>query len=354
MHRKIFESTDYDFIDYETRYVIEGNEHLKKELPYHYSLKICYIPPYKNERDFIRECIESIVKDNPNIYFDSINYDHKLILLNIKYRSQKGEKLNLDAIQQKLNQDFFHNMTDLSNELKTERGNTDINQISLFNVYKLINDIKKKYNESEAEYLAKYNKLITRTDLKIIKMTYTKSDTIEIVFNNGATAVFQKTNTANPDWTLYSSCSYNQQLIILGLIAPDLNLFEKHTEKFKEKTESTDKIIKSSNSPFNVELLHILSNQLIRINALFNNQNNTLFSIFADGEYSYSINSGIVLSNIIDNEQNILKNIYVNINECPEWMIPYLKQIREDELAEPKYISDNKKLVMENKRWKIC
>ena len=42
-----------------------------------------------------------------------------------------------------------------------------------------------------------------------------------------------------------------------------------------------------------------------------------------------------------------MKNIYVDINDCPFWMQDNLKQIRKTELAEPK-VNHEKVKVLEN------
>lgn len=55
-----------------------------------------------------------------------------------------------------------------------------------------------------------------------------------------------------------------------------------------------------------------------------------------DGSYTYYCDSNEVLNIIKDNETEILKRIFVKINDCPEWMQQELHELRKQQLQQQK------------------
>lgn len=106
------------------------------------------------------------------------------------------------------------------------------------------------------------------------------------------------------------------------------------------------------------------SNFLVNINSYgvsiyVTNPNNRLQNEFKllvpsyDDKYSTECNSSSVIEAVKGNEGEILKRIYVNINDCPLWMREILRMNRKQEIEEVNKLEKIKKQKEENKQKRL-
>ena len=98
----------------------------------------------------------------------------------------------------------------------------------------------------------------------------------------------------------------------------------------------------------------INSNFLININhygvkILDKNSNFNLASYAFSEEYDYQFNSDLIMETLRNNEDLLLKKIFVKIEDCPKWSIGKLYKFRQNQLEEERIYKEEQR-ILEEKR----
>lgn len=296
--------------------------------------------------EIAKKYMKIIIEDSPNLYEMEAKYNQNTHIMEINYRTIDDKDLDFCMINYALNNNSFKTTHDVIPFLTESHINDNIDEISLYQVVRLINDTRKKYYNSLNNFIDLCNKRIEKNEEneKIKHIEYISKYHFKIILINDTELHLYNNHN---DWK-FDDSSLEQYFYLLGKINNLLPMFLKHHQEFEHITKETNSVrIKSSNLPFSPLIHPITSNYILKLDTVIDGKPERLFSMFDFNKYSYSIDSGIILSNTIDNEENILKNIQVNIKDCPSWMQPYLTKMREDELAKPK--NDIKQLTKEMK-----
>ncbi len=224
-------------------------------------------------------------------------------------------------------------------KLLSQPENNDINYISLKSVYHLLNqkNIKTYIKNCENELYSLLNE--TFSDIYQVEIKTVNKNTFKFYIETDDDSKDRyKLNKTNNDWYINQNESANDCLDIIKLVGPIIQDFLSKTEKkllISEKLKSNlkDEPFTIKNPTTNLDISFDSSGIIISSNDIFK----LLCDIQTDN-YQYQNVSLSVMNILNNNEENILKNIYLPIEEFPTWFQEILKRTREDELAKPKYI----------------
>ena len=224
-------------------------------------------------------------------------------------------------------------------KLLSQPENNDINYISLKSVYHLLNqkNIKTYIKNCENELYSVLNETFSDIDQVEIKTVNTNTFKFYIETDDESKDRY-KLNKTNNDWYINQNESANDCLDIVKLVGPIIQDFLSKTEKkllISEKLKSNlkDEPFTIKNPTTNLDISFDSSGIIISSNDIFK-----LLCDIQKDNYQYQNVSLSVMNILNNNEENILKNIYLPIEEFPTWFQEILKRTREDELAKPKYI----------------
>ena len=120
--------------------------------------------------------------------------------------------------------------------------------------------------------------------------------------------------------------------------------------KFREYNEQGTYGCRALNSCF---FFDIYSNGVSIHNKEYNFRSDFELELISDSfKYSYNVNSNSVLEVLRDNEDKVLKNIFVNISDCPEWMQEELHSLRINQLEEEQIIFEEEQRKIEEEKKK--
>lgn len=213
-------------------------------------------------------------------------------------------------------------------KILVSKKNTDSSCISVYDVAKLF---KMKFDdfENHREYwsnliLDELEVIIFNLDNVFIEYHDKKPKEIKINFftPEPKTVVFSK---EKGDLYIKESELYeNDTKKLLKLIG---NIVLEMFDDFKNldiKSTYYDKFAKSVNANF---YINFALNQV----EIYNKDFSLKYSNFSE-DYEYECNSNKLLNVISGYEDELFKNIFVNIDDCPEWSKPFLYEIRQKQL----------------------
>ncbi len=295
-------------------------------------------------------CLKTLLLNNKEVQFKYWNYDDKLLTI------ITDKKVNIDKWNEFINKTRINDMNELTEQLNIRSQNDNSNQISLYSVYQFIKNMYKKQNDIAKQYINNYNSIIN--DKMKVKMNvnniYLRSDDhiiINIYYNHTYEIDLYKDEFG---WYHFSSYFNAENDDIENIIKQFLGRISPYLDKYQQDTIIYTKLEKEiQNWP--VESVNSKLLATINFNTGITVYTNTdkeinLFNIFYQPTkevFEYQTNYMLILNLLINHGYDILNNMYIDINQMPEWMVPYLKQIREDELAKPKYIETDPQEVMQ-------
>lgn len=129
---------------------------------------------------------------------------------------------------------------------------------------------------------------------------------------------------------------------VLGESGDVISAFYDECLKYSDFNTQNSEKIKSLNSIFFVNI----NNEGIDL-FLENGNFKMHYRIYRtySSKYSYDCNSNNVISIFRDKEDEILKRIFVKIEDCPQWSHPLLKEVREKQLSKEKRLKLVRRII---------
>ncbi len=203
--------------------------------------------------------------------------------------------------------------------------------ISLNSVVNILKIDKYKYEEllsNGVERLEYY----TYLEVKSLKLNYYELIFSLIINNENQKFRFER---KNDDWYVDFKNSNHLATKVSARIAPVTKKIEKECKNsfmFCNYLASHEiQEIETINNPLKISLCK--RGIVIEYGELL-----SLHFDIESNEFEYDYVSNSITSLLYNNEEILLNRLYVPINKFPSYIQPYLKQIREDELAKPKCI----------------
>lgn len=288
----------------------------------------------------LEKCLKIIFESNPTVVFNTIQYsknDKKVYFYTNEVISTK-EYENSVITKHKPISSSKEILEELKNIFVAEK-NKDNNCISLYDLLTLLKKVNFKYENLIESYERRLDYLIKckyyRAHIRVNSFDY---NTNELIIRFGYEDYkydinFDKIKFTKKDGDLFvtESETYraNEVLAVLGKELSNLyDEFEKYRD-FKEK--------------YMHGLTSINSNFLIDVSqygvSIYPKNTNIFSSDFVlkaysyTNKYKYNCNSNVVLNEFLGKETEVLKRIFVRIEDCPEWSQPILFKIRQKQLA---------------------
>ena len=300
------------------------------------------------KEDEIEDCLKTIFESNPNVTFNTIQYskiDEMIYLYTDKYISTKvWEQVWINKSLKPLKplkplkniKEILEEITELLS--KEEPKTADC--IALYDVVKLINDVKNKLNNIQKTY---YNCFTNKLNRRIIikNFDYEKKQlNIDLYFGNKFYSIpFTKQDgdlcVVESETKDFHQLHYHELLYNIG---KELSELYDELMKFNDFDQQQVWGIKPLNSNFLVDINHwcvVIHDDPI---TLFNDFE---LSFEVDyNKYKYRCNSTSVATALQGKEDELFKKIFVKIDDCPEWSRQKLYQIRQKQLEEEKRLED--------------
>ena len=261
--------------------------------------------------------------DNNNINISNISRKH------VEYAPVLNEKEILEEIKKAfLNEQIKDSdnisLYDLASIIKTE--------------YKKLEEIKKVNSEKlEEVYNTKTN---SNKSILIHDFDYKNNEmSIGVSFFSDWPNIYFKKNNDN----LYVS---RTETILSDKLFPVL--FKELNSCYDEFMEYEDYykqqcLINAVNSNFLININHY------GVKILDKNSNFNLASYAFSEEYDYQFNSDLIMETLRNNEDLLLKKIFVKIEDCPKWSIGKLYKFRQNQLEEERIYKEEQR-ILEEKR----
>lgn len=222
------------------------------------------------------------------------------------------------------------------NRLLVSKDNKENNNISLYEIVKLMKEELKKYDRMIKSYESYFSNFINskyncNCNVIIQGFDYSKNELkISLLYYNDW---FNVTFSKN-DRILYikESTSHKIKNILLELkteIAKLYDEFFKYTEYFEQETYN----VRSANSKF---LINISRHRISIFNKQKTNNLNKYFELYLTSDtevYNLNCSSNNILCSLQEKEKRIFQKIFVKIKDCPKWTHEKLYKIREKQLA---------------------
>ncbi len=209
--------------------------------------------------------------------------------------------------------------------LEAER-NKDENSIAIYDVINLVRAKRKECQSSDRDLYYRISGL-TGLDYLYLDIDYDSENRYLIVSYRCDRMFFTK---QNDDLVLVKSECYKAK-DILGKCGTEIS--ERYDKFIQDISFYRDYMnnVQSTNSNFKI------NSDEYSVDIKYNNSF-TLSAMTYENEYQYDCNSNNVTSICRNNEDEIFKRIFVNIEDCPEWTHEKLYAIRKEQLKEQEKI----------------
>lgn len=307
------------------------------------------------EEFWLESCLNKIFESNSNVTFNTVQYskkDKKVYFYTDQNISTKAwDDRNLVSYKP------LKNSISILEEIKrilVAENNFDANCVSLYDVAKLL--AKREYDmEQTKEHYHSFLKNKCKSiyhnfwGLVVYKLDYDNNelrlginfsgnfmDYKEIVFAKNNNDLYLKSDSTEfgKGRELFLNCSS-----IIDECYDELMKFKDYENQFRYG-------LRALNSCF---FINISSNGVSIFNNNFQLQSDFVLRLYSD-KYSYDCNSNSILEVLRGNEDNVLKKIFVNISDCPEWMQEQLHSLRINQLEEEQRVFDEEQKRLEEER----
>lgn len=290
----------------------------------------------------LEKCLKTIFESNPNVIFNTIQYsknDKKVyfytneVISTKEYEESKITKYKPISSSTEI-------LEELKNIFVAER-NKDNDCVSLYDVLNLLKKENYQYKNKKESYESQLDYLINNKydDVGIIVYGF-DYDTNELRIGFRYFKNYDKLNFTkkNGDLFITQSETYrgNDVLAVLG---DTLSKLYDEFEKYRNFEKQYNYGFKSINSNFLIDV----SKHGVSIYSRNKDTYSRDFELNAysyKSEYEYKCNSNVVLSSFYGKETEVLKRIFVRIEDCPEWSQTILFEIRQNQLAEEQKVED--------------
>ncbi len=304
---------------------------------------------YFVEKNNIYGCIEKIFKDNPDTTFYSVYYEEaskELHFLSDTQELKKSEWFKSKDNSIKKMESKKKIKEEIARLLVDEKTDNQ-DMISIFDVYQLISEYSKKYDELKKKYnelltsqiADKNNKMSANKELEMgIRDIDIKDGIYQIItaYNYYSTGkknltIAEENIDGDADYYISKGSEYDYNYM-LHKIAPILpQMFADFRPLLSYKKQSVSDI--NTNSPlFKVSIYHFSVNLYVgSANHVYNE-----FEISKNTQYGYfyECNSVNLMNFLEERTDELFNSVFVNINDCPEWMRERLHQIRNEQLQQ--------------------
>ncbi len=322
------------------------------------NIKVNYInnpfelPANKNRRSFsvtpdlIDTYIEIIEKcDNSKKTYSYIENEN---ILNVD--SDRTITISQDDINSYVQKQDL--ITLLTNVKDVKNDNNNENVVSIYTIYKIIENLSKnielKKNDFENQLKERLNfskTIYIKYENEKIRISYESGFSTKLYFfSENFGDVFVDSEDYGRDYRSYTTSACE-------ILSSSYDILEQLFKFYKEidiyMTE--EKVLKSIDDKFNVL---VSFNSLVVSKSTYQCRQKNTFEIKTNNiqrTITNLSNSSKILTLTKGNEVNILKNVYVNINECPTWLQNGLIQARDKELYKKFEVNSTEDLSMEKK-----
>lgn len=300
------------------------------------NLKITVIENIAKEN--LENCLKSILESNPHVSFNTVQYSKKDKKVYFYTNEEISTKEYEDSKVKVFNK--VEGIDDIIEELDKvllEGKNKDEDAISLYSVAHLVKDINNEYEDTKNNYEDKLNStvrdLINSDSIIAFHDIDLKEKKIKLSFREYSFMDFEEITFSleDDDIRLLNSDGYNASLVFPSIsntlkdMYDDLEAFS----NFKDYQNSS--INKEAiNTDFNVDISHY---GVSLYKKDFNDKKYVeLSSPSYSDKYKLNANSGKLNKAFDGFEDDIFKNVYIKIEDCPKWSQAMLKEKRQDEL----------------------
>ncbi len=292
----------------------------------------------------LESCLKKVFESNPNTTFNTIQYsknDKKVYFYTDKDITTKGyEESRI----------YKHKPITSSSEILEEvkrilvsENNKDNDCISLYDISKLLKNMDYRYKSMKKSYDSSMeytlNSHYSKPKFVLYDFDY-ETDELRIGFGlwDYDMIRFSKRN----DDLYITKSETSRAKDVLAIIGDKLSKAYDEFIKHKDYMTQHNYGFKAINSNFLVDFSH--HGVSISVKSLDNQFMNDfqLSSPSYDNKYQYDCNSSIVVSAFKGKEAEILKRIFVKIEDCPKWAQQSLYEIRQNQLAEKQRIEDER------------
>lgn len=293
------------------------------------------------EEYWLELCLTKILKSNPDVMFDNIQYSkkRKTVYFYTNKEISVDSWLNRNVFSYNQLTDTTSILTEVKRLLLLE-NTFDCNCVSLTDIISLLKRNKKNINNRKKYYKKRlegvckflYPKF---SNLVIYDLDYDNEEMIiEMCFSDkkygGGNFVVSKNDKGvflKEDFTkdgkgkdFYLSCF------------PEINKCYVDFLQHKKYTEKSVIDLKSLNSNF---VININSFEVSIHNRGLDDKSKFMLSWRLDtNKFLYGCNSDWFFDVLENNEDKIFKNIFVNISDCPEWMHDELYDLRRKQMED--------------------
>ena len=296
------------------------------------------------------DCLKTIFEVNPGVVFNVIQYSRR----DKKIYFYTDRKINVDAWNEKNISTYkpiqsTNKIIDEIDNLLGYEDNLDEECISLYDVSRLV---KSKYED--------YKQMINAYRLKIGRAIYKKHpynlihvdefdyDNNELmletsIWDSWEKMIFKKSDDG--DLYIYKSESHIDKDLLL--YAGDLisDLYDECMD-YKDFNEQVRYGILSTNSDFKAFISKYAI--MFSTSGLHNFKRDfELIDYTCDDDYDCKCNSNMILNKVKGHEEELLKNIFVKIDDCPKWSQEKLREMRKEQIEKKRTLQ--KRLELKRK-----
>lgn len=300
------------------------------------NLKITVIENISEEN--LEDCLKSIFESNPHVSFNTVQYsknDKKLYF----YTSEEISTKEYEESKVKV----FNKTVGIDETIKEldrvilEGKNKDEDAISLYDVAHLVKDINNEYEDTKNNYEDKLNSTlrdsINSDSIIAIHDIDFKEKKIKLSFREYSFMDFEEITFSleDDDIRILNTDSHNASLVFPSISKTLKDMYDDLEAFSNFKDYQNSSINKEAiNTDFNIDISHY---GVSLYKKDFNDKKYVEFSSpsYSD-KYKLNANSGKLNKAFDGFEDDIFKNVYIKIDDCPKWSRAMLKEIREDEL----------------------
>lgn len=312
------------------------------------------------EEFWLEKCLNKIFESNKDVIFNTVQYSKKD--KKVYFYTDKNISTKVWDDRHLVNYQPLNNTTAILEEIKNillSENDFDENSVSLYDVASLIQNRKQQLKKIEKYY----QNLLKRqcesiyykfSGLVIYGLDYDKSELKLGINVSGKVCDYQEVVFAKNGDDLYlksDSTEYRKGRELFLHCSSKINECYNELMKFKEYKQQVRYGFRTLNSC----LFFDICNSGVSIhNEQFRFRSNFDIQLSSDRfEYSYDVNSNSILEIIRGNEDNIFRNIFVNISDCPEWMQEELHSLRINQLEEEQRKFEEEQKRLEEERMEI-
>lgn len=274
----------------------------------------------------LEKCLKTIFQENEDVTFYTIQYSEKrqriYLYTDTTITKDNWEKIN--AVRKPLT--HIDEIAEDVNKILTSEKNKDSDCVSLYDIAKLM-----KSKEAEYERIkTKYEKLISRVDgwedrFFVIHDFDYNNHSLGIAVVNYYGMKETEFFKINGDLRIRPSENIKNLNIFVELCDIISKMYDEFIE-FEDFAMQSNYNVK----PINSNLLTKISHYGVSISA----SDFVLESYSYKDGYEYTCNSYNLINIFRNQEDEILKRIFIRLDDCPEWSRPILYEIRQKQLLE--------------------